>query len=59
MGPNFDLYVHRNTWLHHLDPRVKLMFVLEGSLLLFVWPNIWAALAAILLCNTIFRLAHW
>jgi energy-coupling factor transport system permease protein len=58
MGANFDLYVRRNTWLHHLDPRVKLLFVLESSLLLFVWPTLWAALAAILLCNAAFRLAQ-
>jgi energy-coupling factor transport system permease protein len=58
MGADFDLYVRRDTWLHHLDPRVKLLFVVETSLLLFVWPTIWAALAAILLCSAAFRLAQ-
>ncbi len=58
MSVSFDLYVRRDTWLHHLDPRVKLLFVLESSLLLFVWPVLWAALALIVLCNVAFQLAH-
>jgi energy-coupling factor transport system permease protein len=58
MSAEFDFYVRRDTWLHHLDPRVKLMFVLESSLLLFMWPTIWAALAAILICNLAFRVAQ-
>jgi energy-coupling factor transport system permease protein len=51
MPPQFDLYVRGSTWLHGLDPRVKLAFVLETSVLLFVWPSVWSATAGIALCG--------
>lgn len=51
MRTSFDLYVRRNSWLHRLDPRVKLAFVVESTLLLLLWPNIWIALAVIVLCT--------
>ena len=51
MRADFDLYVRRDTWLHRLDPRVKLAFVIETTILTFLWPSIWSAAAAIVLCS--------
>ncbi|MCX6031391.1 MAG: energy-coupling factor transporter transmembrane component T [Chloroflexi bacterium] len=51
MSAEFDLYVRRDTWLHRLDPRVKLVFVIEATILTFLWPSIWSAAAAIVLCS--------
>jgi energy-coupling factor transport system permease protein len=31
MGPTVDLYIPRRSWLHRLDPRSKLAFVIVGS----------------------------
>lgn len=53
MTTEFDLYVRRDSWLHRLDPRAKLLFVAEVTLLLFLWPNLWVAAGAILLCSLI------
>ena len=41
----FDLYVDRPSWLHRLDPRTKLAFVVVSSVLLlsFSFPFISAA----------------
>ncbi len=50
MSGEFDLYVRRNTWLHRLDPRVKLVFVVEGTLLTFLWPTVLTALGLSVLC---------
>lgn len=49
MRANFDLYVRRDTWLHRLDPRVKLAFVIVATLLTFLWPTVWTAIGMILL----------
>jgi energy-coupling factor transport system permease protein len=51
MPAQFDLYVRRNTWLHGLDPRVKFLFVVETTFLLFLWPGIWTAAGMIALCS--------
>ncbi|GAB4573183.1 MAG: energy-coupling factor transporter transmembrane component T [Anaerolineae bacterium] len=34
-----DLYVHANSWLHRLDPRVKLLGAVVGSLTAFLLPD--------------------
>jgi len=44
----FDLYVPRSSWLHHLDPRAKLLLTLVGLLICLLFPEP-AALAAVLL----------
>jgi energy-coupling factor transport system permease protein len=51
MSTEYDLYVHCHSWVHKLDPRVKLAFVIEASLLLFLRPTIATALGVILLCS--------
>jgi energy-coupling factor transport system permease protein len=53
MAAELNLYVRRHTWLYRLDPRVKLLFILDASLLLFLWPGIWTATAVILFCTAV------
>lgn len=50
MPAEFDAYVRRPTWVHALDPRVKLVFVAEAFLLTFVWPSFCVSLAVAALC---------
>lgn len=50
MPAEFDAYVRRSTWVHALDPRVKLAFVAEAFLLAFLWPSAWVSLAVSALC---------
>ena len=52
MGAEFDVFVRRDTWLHALDPRVKLAMVAEAILFTFLWPSAWAvaSVSAICLC---------
>ncbi len=58
VGVSFDLYVRRNTAIHRLDPRVKLAFVADATLLTFLWPSIWTAAAVIGVCCIGFWRAH-
>jgi energy-coupling factor transport system permease protein len=58
MSADFDLYVRRDTWLHRLDPRVKLLLVAEATLFLFLWPSIWAAAGMVIFCSLILWLAQ-
>jgi energy-coupling factor transport system permease protein len=51
MGVNFDLYLRRDTAIHRLDPRVKFAFVVEATLLTFLWPSIGMALGMIGVCG--------
>lgn len=53
MNASFDLYVRRDTVIHRLDPRVKLAFVVDATLLTFLWPTIGTALAVIAICTAI------
>lgn len=39
MSVSFDLFVPGHSWLHRLDPRVKLLLSLSLILLLFLWPT--------------------
>jgi energy-coupling factor transport system permease protein len=50
-----NLYTPRPSWVHRLDPRVKLLFVGSFLWLLILYKNIWFMLAALLLVHII----HW
>jgi len=50
MPAEFDAYVRRATWVHALDPRVKLAFVAEAFLLVFLWSSLWVSLALVAIC---------
>jgi energy-coupling factor transport system permease protein len=58
MQPAFDLYVRRDTWLQALDPRVKLLFVVVATALLFIWPWAWVAMVMALACTGLLRAAR-
>jgi energy-coupling factor transport system permease protein len=45
MSLAFDLYLPRPSWLHRLDPRVKLGLLLAGTVLLLTLQNFFAVLA--------------
>ncbi len=47
MSFNFDLYVSRRSWLHRADPRVKLAFVVLGTVALLLFKNLWLMLVAL------------
>jgi len=40
MSFSFDLYVQRRSWLHAVDPRVKLAFVFLGTILMLTFKNL-------------------
>lgn len=50
-----DLYIHRPSWIHRTDPRVKLLFVAGMLLLLLTYKNLFFMLAVLALLH----LAHW
>ncbi len=58
MRADFNLYVRRDTWLHRLDPRVKLAFVVEATALLFLWPSVRTAVGMIACCSIVLWLAQ-
>lgn len=58
MPSQFDVYVRRNTWLYGLDPRVKLLFVLEAALVVFLWPRLEPPLIVSAICIALLGLAH-
>ena len=47
MSFNFDLYVACQSWLHRVDPRVKLVFVFLATVVLLMFKNLWVMLAAL------------
>ena len=53
MSFSFDLYIERESWLHRLDPRVKLLSVVLGTALLLVFNNLFIMIGALLLLHGI------
>jgi len=47
MSAVYDLYQPSESWLHRLDPRVKLLFVLSASVVLLASRNVWVMLATL------------
>ncbi|MFQ5342932.1 MAG: energy-coupling factor transporter transmembrane component T family protein [Anaerolineae bacterium] len=54
----FDLYVPRRSWLHSLDPRTKLTFVVVASLLILSFQNLVFLLACLIAWHGIILSAH-
>lgn len=50
-----DLYADRQSWVHDVDPRVKLLFVASSLLLLLVFKNVFILLTAVVFVH----LLHW
>lgn len=39
MSVTYDLFVPAQSWLHRMDPRVKLLLSLDLTVVLFLWPE--------------------
>ena len=55
MPVGVDLYLKRESWLHRVDPRVKLLFVAAAIVLLLVFKNLFFMLVALFLVHVL----HW
>lgn len=53
-----DLYSYHQSWLHEVDPRVKLLFVASSLLLLLVFKNVFVLLTALILVHILHWSAH-
>lgn len=53
-----DLYEKRRSWLHRLDPRIKLLFVAEMTMLLLVWPSLLLSVAVLAICHVLMASAR-
>lgn len=56
---SFDFYVPGRSWLHRLDPRVKLAMVAAGSVVLLLWLNLALLASSILLIHLILFSARY
>jgi energy-coupling factor transport system permease protein len=53
MSFSFDLYVPRRSWLHIVDPRVKLAFVFLGVILMLTFKNLFIMLLSLVITHLI------
>jgi energy-coupling factor transport system permease protein len=53
MSFSFDLYVQRRSWLHIVDPRVKLAFVFLSTLLMLVFKNLFIMFLSLVVTHLI------
>ncbi len=53
MSFSFDLYVQRRSWLHAVDPRVKLTFVFLGTVLMLTFKNLFIMLLSLVITHLI------
>ncbi len=58
MSFSFDLYVERRSWLHRLDARIKLLFVILATGLLLLFRNLFVMVGALLLTHLIILTAR-
>ena len=58
MSAVYDLYQPGDSWLHRLDPRVKLALVASATVLLLVFRNLWIMVGASLLFLFFLASAH-
>lgn len=56
---SFDFYVPGRSWLHRLDPRVKLGMVAAGSVVLLLWLNLALLAASILVIHLVLFSARY
>jgi energy-coupling factor transport system permease protein len=55
---SFDLYEPRGSWLHRVDPRVKLLFVAELTLVLLLRPSLSLSLSVLAACHLLLASAR-
>jgi len=48
---NADLYVERDSWVHRMDPRIKVIFVVLGIVTILLFKNIFVVLLALVLTH--------
>ncbi len=53
MGGDYDLYMPGDSFLHRLDPRVKLLLVAEAIVLLFLFTHLLTAVIALVLAHAL------
>lgn len=58
MSFSFDLYVPRRSWLHRVDPRVKLAFVTLFTAVLLTFKNLWVMALALAALHVLVRSAR-
>lgn len=51
MSFNADLYVERDSWVHRMDPRIKIIFVVLGIVTILLFKNIFVVLLALVLTH--------
>jgi energy-coupling factor transport system permease protein len=54
MSLAFDLYLPRPSWLHRLDPRVKIVLLLAGTAILLTFQNLFVCLAWVIANHLLF-----
>lgn len=55
----FDFYIPGRSWLHRLDPRVKLAIVVAGSMVLLLWLNLALLFGSIVVVHAILMTAGY
>lgn len=58
MSLAFDLYLPHPGWLHRLDPRVKIVLLLAGTVVLLTFQNLFVCLAWVLANHVLFLSAR-
>ena len=58
MSSVYGVYQPGDSWLHRLDPRTKLMFVVCACLLMLLGRNVWLMFGALCLTQVVLWTAH-
>jgi energy-coupling factor transport system permease protein len=58
MSLAFDLYLPHPSWLHRLDPRVKILLLLAGTVILLTFQNLFVCLAWVLANHALYLSAR-
>ncbi|NLE43694.1 MAG: energy-coupling factor transporter transmembrane protein EcfT [Chloroflexi bacterium] len=58
MISNTDLYVERASWVHGIDPRVKLIYVILGIVTILLFQNVFVILLGLLVAHLVIFIAQ-
>lgn len=59
MSAGYDLYAPGDSWLHRLDPRVKLILSATAALLVLLWSSLPLLVATLILAHLLLALARY
>jgi len=59
VNARYDLYAPGDSWLHRLDPRVKLILSALAALLVLLWSSLLLLLIALILSHVLLALARY